>query len=263
MKQEKQTVVVIENQEILERVFGNTQKTMVRSCCEKIMGKVYGKEGEKPDSAMAVLGDFTFFARKPDEVLTAYWPKESRENYRILVPQDAEWERIIEQYYGTKCRKITRYRMKKEPGIFPQEILEKASASLPKDVTLLCMNESLFYRSREQGWSRDFTALYPDFRFFEKYGLGVLAIKDGEILAGASSYSSYSKGIEIEVDTREDWRRQGLAYACCAKLILECLMRGWYPNWDAHNLESAALAKKLGYHLEEAYTAYEVFGGEV
>lgn len=263
MKQEKQTVVVIENQEILEQFFGNTQKTMVRSCCEKIMGKVYGKEGEKPDSAMAVLGDFTFFAGKPDEVLTAYWPKESRENYRILVPQDAEWERIIEQYYGTKCRKITRYRMKKEPGIFPQEILEKASASLPKDVTLLCMNESLFYRSREQGWSRDFTALYPDFRFFEKYGLGVLAIKDGEILAGASSYSSYSKGIEIEVDTREDWRRQGLAYACCAKLILECLMRGWYPNWDAHNLESAALAKKLGYHLEEAYTAYEVFGGEV
>ena len=134
MKQEKQTVVVIENQEILERVFGNTQKTMVRSCCEKIMGKVYGKEGEKLDSAMAVLGDFTFFAGKPDEVLTAYWPKESREAYRILVPQDAEWERIIEQYYGTKCRKITRYRMKKEPGIFPQEILEKAAASLPKDV---------------------------------------------------------------------------------------------------------------------------------
>lgn len=263
MKQEKQTVVVIENQEILEQFFGNTQKTMIRSCCEKIMGKVYGKEGEKLDSAMAVLGDFTFFAGKPDEVLTAYWPKESREAYRILVPQDAEWERIIEQYYGTKCRKITRYRMKKEPGIFPQEILEKAAASLPKDVTLLCMNESLFYRSREQGWSRDFTALYPDFRFFEKYGLGVLAIKDGEILAGASSYSSYSKGIEIEVDTREDWRRQGLAYACCAKLILECLKRGRYPNWDAHNLESAALAKKLGYHLEEAYTAYEVFGGEV
>lgn len=263
MKQEKQTVVVIENQEILEQFFGNTQKTMIRSCCEKIMGKVYGKEGERLDSAMAVLGDFTFFSGKPDEVLTAYWPKESREAYRILVPQDAEWERMIEKYYGTKCRKITRYRMKKEPGIFSQEILEKAAASLPKDVTLLCMNESLFYRSREQGWSRDFTALYPDFRFFEKYGLGVLAIKDGEILAGASSYSSYSKGIEIEVDTREDWRRQGLAYACCAKLILECLKRGWYPNWDAHNLESAALAKKLGYHLEEAYTAYEIFGGEV
>ena len=39
MKQEKQAVVVIENQEILERVFGNTRKTMVRSCCEKCMEK--------------------------------------------------------------------------------------------------------------------------------------------------------------------------------------------------------------------------------
>ena len=27
---------------------------------KKIMGKVYGKEGERLDSAMAVLGDFTF-----------------------------------------------------------------------------------------------------------------------------------------------------------------------------------------------------------
>ena len=55
--------------------------------------------------------------------------------------------------------------------------------------------------------------MYEDFVVFKKLGLGVLAVKDAEILAGASSYSSYSKGIEIEVDTREDWRRQGLAYA--------------------------------------------------
>ena len=102
----------------------------------------------------------------------AYWPKESRETYRILVPQDAEWEGMIEQYYGTRCRKITRYRMKKEPGIFLREILEKAAASIPEGVTLVCMDEALFYLSREQEWSRDFTALYEDFVVFKKLGLG-------------------------------------------------------------------------------------------
>ena len=41
-------------------------------------------------------------------------------------------------------------------------------------------------------------------------------LKDGELVAGASSYSTYDKGIEIEIDTREDHRRKGLAYACGA-----------------------------------------------
>ena len=49
-----------------------------------------------------------------------------------------------------------------------------------------------------------------------------------------------------ETDTREDHRRKGLAYACGAKLILECLERELYPSWDAQNMWSVALAEKLG-----------------
>lgn len=65
-------------------------------------------------------------------------------------------------------------------------------------------------------------------------------------------------GIEIEIDTKEEHRRQGLAYACGAKLILECLNKGWYPSWDAQNKWSVALAEKLGYHFSHEYPAYEV-----
>ena len=68
------------------------------------------------------------------------------------------------------------------------------------------------------------------------------------------------EGIEIEIDTREDHRRKGLAYACGAKLILECLKRGLYPSWDAQNKWSVALAEKLGYHFDHEYTAYEITG---
>ena len=88
--------------------------------------------------------------------------------------------------------------------------------------------------------------------------MGVVILKDGEIVSGASSYSGYIGGIEIEIDTREDYRRKGLAFAAGAGLILECLKRGLYPSWDAQNKWSAALAKKLGYHDSHAYTAYEV-----
>lgn len=77
-----------------------------------------------------------------------------------------------------------------------------------------------------------------------------------EIVAGASSYTSYEEGLEIEVDTQPDYRRKGLALSCAAKLILECLERGLYPSWDAANQESVALAEKLGYHLDHAYDVY-------
>ncbi len=55
-----------------------------------------------------------------------------------------------------------------------------------------------------------------------------------------------------------DNRMMGFSWIFGAKLILECLDRGLYPGWDAQNKWSAALAQKLGYHIEREYTAYEV-----
>ena len=86
----------------------------------------------------------------------------------------------------------------------------------------------------------------------------MVIVKEGVPVSGASSYSGYPGGIEIEIDTRADFRRKGLARICGAKLILECLERGLYPSWDAHNPGSAALAKKLGYRFDRAYAAYEM-----
>lgn len=83
-------------------------------------------------------------------------------------------------------------------------------------------------------------------------------LQEGFILQMRSSYSGYLGGIEIEIDTKEEYRRKGLAYICAAKLILACMEKGWYPSWDAQNKWSVALAEKLGYHFEREYTAYEV-----
>ena len=64
--------------------------------------------------------------------------------------------------------------------------------------------------------------------------------------------------MESEIDTRPDHQRRGLARACGARLILECLDRGLYPSWDAHTAASLALAEQLGYRLDHPYTAFEI-----
>ena len=87
-------------------------------------------------------------------------------------------------------------------------------------------------------------------------GVGVAALYEGVPVAGAGSYCVYRGGIEVEIDTRPDHRRRGLATACGARLILECLDRGLYPSWDAIDLRSAALAEKLGYRRGDPYPVY-------
>lgn len=110
------------------------------------------------------------------------------------------------------------------------------------------------------GWSRDLVSQFEDAGMYARLGLGVAAYYGDELVSGASSYARYRDGIEVEIDTEEGHRRKGLAYACGARLMLECLARGLYPSWDAQNPGSAALARKLGYHDGHDYQAFEIWG---
>ncbi|MBP3887097.1 MAG: GNAT family N-acetyltransferase [Cellulosilyticum sp.] len=137
--------------------------------------------------------------------------------------------------------------------------LESLVQGLGKDYSLKMIDETLYHECKKYDWSRDFVHGYKDYEMYQKYGLGVVAFYNGEMVAGASSYASYQNGIEIEINTKKEYRRKGLATVCGAKIILECLKRGWYPSWDAQNTWSVSLAEKLGYHYSHTYTAYEVW----
>lgn len=222
------------------------------------MGEVHTNSVE--DTAMAILGDFAFYAGNPNEELIRFKPESCRQDFIIMVPQNVEWADLIEKCYGDKAKKVTRYAIKKEADIFDVEKLKQAIICLPDGYELKIIEEAEYNMCRENGWANDLVSQYKDYNTYKALGLGVAVLKDGELVAGASSYSTYDKGIEVEIDTREDHRRKGLAYASGAKLILECLEKGLYPSWDAQNKWSVALAQKLGYHFSHEYVAYEVIG---
>lgn len=256
-------------------LFAGWQETMIDSCLQGVMGEIYVASSH---SAMALLGDFCFLTGEPDADLAAYKPEECDRDFVIMVPQDsymresvvnrilpdspekATWEKLIRQIYGDRVRQVTRYAIKKEEHIWDLDRLREAVSGLPPEYTLRLIDNELYRKCMEKDWSRDLVAQYRDYEQYRKLGLGAAILWGQEIVAGASSYSSYEGGIEIEIDTREDHRRKGLAYICGAKLLLECCSRGLYPSWDAQNLQSVALAEKLGYHFDHAYTAYEIWG---
>lgn len=141
-----------------------------------------------------------------------------------------------------------------------REMLQRAAASLPRGFTVRMIDEEIFNLCRMNDWSRDLMSQFKDYGMYEELGLGAAVLQNGIPVSGASSYARYRDGIEIEIDTREEFRRMGLAYVCGARLILECLERNLYPSWDAHNRGSVALAEKLGYHYDCEYRAFEVYG---
>ncbi len=253
-------VCEVSDPERVKDLFAGWQETCVWSCLQGVMGRLYADSEKDPRSAMAILGDFCFFAGKPDLELVSYKPKWCTQDFIIMTALSPEWIELIERVYQEKAKKVSRYAMKKEPGVFDTEKLKGYVMAADREVLLHMIDEELFEACGREDWSRDFVAQYTDYEEFRQKGLGVVATKNGQLIAGASSYSSYQGGIEIEIDTKKEYRRQGLAAACGAKLILACLERGWYPSWDAQNLNSVALAEKLGYHFDHEYTAYEIAG---
>lgn len=248
------------NTKLAESIFDNWQETLIWSCLQNVMGDIYVDSLEEPTCAMALIADFCFFAGEPDEELVHYKPEGCKQDFVIMVPQNDKWAGLIERVYGERASRVTRYAIKKEQDVFDREKLEAAVRSLPSEYSLHMMDEKRFNLCRQERWSGDLVSQYQDYKMYQQLGLGVVVQKDNIPIAGASSYTRYQDGIEIEIDTKEEHRRKGLAYVCGAKLILECLDRGLYPSWDAQNLWSVDLAKKLGYHFDHAYTAFEING---
>lgn len=244
----------------IEQLFAGWQETLIWSCLQGVMGHLYADSTDNPKSAMAILGDFCFFAGTPNRELVTYKPEWCRQEFMIMTAPAQEWFSLIEGVYGEKAVKVTRYAIKKEPDVFNREKLRAFSEVLTSKFTLRMIDREMFEECRKHSWSKDLVSLYSDYEEYKRIGLGVIALADGKPVSGASSYSSYEGGIEIEVDTKTEYRRKGLATACGARLILECLDRGLYPSWDAQNLWSVALAEKLGYHFDHEYTAYEING---
>ena len=240
----------------LAPLFDGWNVAKIGSYLHGYMGKGYADNANPPVSGQIVVGDFCFYAGIPDLNLVRNIPLNFRSKYILMVPRNDQWSAMIETCYGERAKKIKRYAVKKEPYVFDCAKLQQFTERLPEGYTLSMMDEALFRRTKQQDWSKDLTSQFPFYEQYRQYGIGTAVLYQNELVAGASSYTVYRGGIEIEIDTHESHRRRGLALACGAKLILSCLERGLYPSWDAHDMRSVALCEKLGYHFDKEYVAY-------
>ena len=242
----------LEDTSKVEALFEGWEETLIYSCLQKVMGKIFVTDTENPVSAMAFAGCFAFPAGEPDRELIINKP----EGFVIMVPQDERWAELIEECFSD-ARKVTRYAIRKDT-VFDREKLAETASKLPEGYELKKIDSDIYDLCVQDPVTADFVSAFGSKEKYLELGRGMVILKDGKFVSGASSYTRYKEGIEIEVDTIVPERRKGLASIVCSALILSCLDEGLYPSWDAHDMNSVQLARKFGYEFDHEYTAYEV-----
>ena len=125
------------------------------------------------------------------------------------------------------------------------------------DMQLCAIGKDEFEQCLASDWAYSFVSNFSDYNEFEEHGFGFVIKHGGSIVSGTSTYCYYSRGVEVEVSTAPQYRMKGLARITAARFIAECIDRGLAPNWDARNMASVKIARKLGFALHDTYTAYE------
>lgn len=256
------SIYAISDKKQIAPLFDGWQETMIWSCLQDCMGLAFTNHPTEPTAGKIQIADFCFFAGEPDEELVAHLPEGANTEFLIMVPRHEGWSKVIEQVWGKQATKRERYSTRKDPAVFHKDQLYHYISMLPEHYEILSIDEFWYQQISKSDWAGDLCSQFLDYQDYETRGIGVVAVRQGELVSGASSYTVYREGIEIEIDTKKSERRKGLALACAGKLILECLERGLYPSWDAQNKGSLALAEKLGYQFDEAYPVYEIIRRE-
>lgn len=245
---------------LLAPLFVGWEEMLVSCALEGCMGRVW-RSASPARAALCEVGDFLFLAGEPgaeSDALVRAFAADGR--YHILACKTPALHARAGEALAGAARPGERYAFYKDARGLDEACLSALAQTLPEGITLRPFDENLYHAALAEEWSRDFVSLFPSAKEYLAHGLGMAALHGGELVGGASSYAYCRVGIEIELDTREDFRRRGIGTACAAALALECLRRGLLPSWDAANRESARLAQRLGFRESGAYPVWFLNG---
>lgn len=248
--------------EIIKHFFDGAEDTLVYAYLDGQMGQAWVDQLENPTCAMIIVGNYVFYGgdytSEAAKALVGYIPKSYKDAYINAMPDDTGWGELIEEAYKGRYRRYERYTTVKDMHAFDKEQLQHYIMQLPADYTINPFDEALYQQAMAKEWSMCFGLNFASAEDFLERGMGFGVVNKGNLVCGASSYSVYDGGIEVQITTKEEHRRKGLAIACASALILACIQQQKYPHWDAAHKGSLELAEKLGYRFKEAYHAYSI-----
>lgn len=211
-----------------------------------------------PKEAIIIAADFCYLlgdAKHPEEIELLL---QEHAHYKVIIPCNTQWVTYLDDYLSEKVHRYKRYAIKREPNAFNKSNLERLIQKIDSMYTIKQIDEDIYKEVLSIDWAADGCCFFKSYEDYNENGLGYVIYREEQLVCIASSYTAYKNTIGVTIGTLEDHRRRGLAAACAASLIMECLKRGIYPEWEAANTDSVALAEKLGYHYDRAFYVYSL-----
>jgi GNAT superfamily N-acetyltransferase len=216
---------------------------------EDQMGRAFVDDHQQPTAWRVTIGPFWYFAGDAEgpggrELMGELPP------YNLLMPSPPAWVALAQETFGDKLVRFPRYS-------FTTEQLSAAYLAALLDASphrdhVRRVDEALLARPDNYVEIEDFDSPAD----FLARGVGYTMLEGDQLVGAAYSSLVCSRGIEVSLFVAEPFRRRGIATALSAALLLECVQRGRRPNWDAANLESCALAEKLGLTPAGSYDSF-------
>lgn len=238
-------------------MFNDFDSTIVLSGLQGHMGSIWVDNLHNPTVAQIIVGIFVFYAGEPHA-------KASREllnnipDFALVIVGTEEWKKRIEEVHENANEKFQRYSFVKDFKNFDQNMLKANLTLLPEKYKLKRVDAFITSKESFSSLSEDFISQFSSVNDFLNRGIGFVILDQEKVVCGATSFSVYDNGIEIEIATHPKYRRQGLATIVASSIILYCLERNIYPNWDGANTESLNLAQKLGYKFDKSYDTFYI-----
>jgi len=250
-----------EKRQAIWPVCEGSKEVLVRGAMEGTMGRVWVPGLSDSSYCLIVVGDFAYLMGLPpkgERALDLKGQIYESAFHAYLFLQNERWGDWLEDQFMGQTRSVSRYALKKEEHHFDMGLLKQYRDAIPRGIRIKRIDDRLYRMALKEEWSKDLCSNFEDEKHFQEHGFGYVAMKGQKIVAGCSAYGASEGMMEVEVDTRKDFRRQGLALACSAAFLIECLEKNIIPNWDAMNLQSVGLAEKLGYVFDREYQVYQL-----
>lgn len=249
---------------VIEKMFTGIQDSMVISFFQGYMGDLWIDSIEKPMTGLIVNGEYSFYGGVSDTTgalslgETLFDFVHGKKTTAIYSQKRMDWRNRLLTFSKFNPQEIIRHGIVQKDYIFDRKKLERFMRQIPEGYSIRPFDEELYNNSLKEEWAEEFCDTFSSYEGYKKRGFGYGVMKDGLLVAGASTMTIYNEGFEVQVATREEYRGQGLALAASAALLLEGMKKDLRPCWDADNEASLHIALKLGYEYMGEYSTVKL-----
>lgn len=241
-------------------LFDGIWDSMVISYLQGYQGEGFVNTFPAPDFGLIVSGEYSFLGGDPkadgarEMIERVFDYIEGDETTFIYAPENLGWRDLLLDVHPQKAEEVMRFWIVQKDYDFDESLLNAYIQKLPAGYEIMPFDARMYRQAMSSEWSREFCETFEDADDYLRRGFGFGILDKGQLICGISTMTVYDGGAEIQIATRKDYRRKGLALPCAARFILEAKKRGIRPCWDAANETSRHMAMKLGYAYNGEYS---------